>query len=51
MFPPSYRSSRPDSWILPRPYSDPCARLKKYGRIQPMDKNRSLIQRLLGTWA
>ena len=30
--------SRPDSWLEPRPYSDPSLRLKKYGRILPMDE-------------
>lgn len=32
------RSSRPDPWMQPRPHSDPSLRLRKYGRIQPMEK-------------
>ena len=30
--------SRPDSWLEPRPYSDPSLRLQKYGRILPMEE-------------
>ncbi len=44
----SFRSSRPDSWVAPRPYSDPSARFMKYGAIQPMDRP-GFWARLLGT--
>ncbi|XUU60389.1 hypothetical protein ACRAQ6_12620 [Erythrobacter sp. HA6-11] len=42
----SFRSSQPDSWVAPRPYSDPNLRMRKYGRIQPME-GPGLFQRLL----
>lgn len=34
----SFRSSRPDGWVSPRPYSDASARFRKYGAIQPMEQ-------------
>ena len=43
----SFRSSRPDNWVMPRPYSDPTLRLMKHGRILPMEEP-SLIERLFG---
>ncbi|WP_298847189.1 hypothetical protein [uncultured Salinicola sp.] len=44
-----FRSSRPDSWNQPRPYTDASLRLQKYGRIQPMDQDRpGLLARMLG---
>lgn len=33
----TFRSSRPDRWISPRPYSDASLRAQTYGRIQPME--------------
>lgn len=42
----NYRSSRPDTWTNPRPYSDANMRRLKYGPIQPMDEERGLIWRL-----
>jgi hypothetical protein len=33
----TFRSSRPDRWVSPRPYSDPSLRAATYGRIQPME--------------
>jgi hypothetical protein len=42
----NYRSSRPDSWTNPRPYSDPGQRRMKYGRILPMDEDRGFLWRL-----
>lgn len=41
------RSSRPDPWIQPRPYSDPSSRLRKHGRILPMERP-GLLARLFG---
>ncbi|WP_435416895.1 hypothetical protein WAB17_08325 [Parerythrobacter aurantius] len=32
----SYRSSRPDNWTCPRPYSDASLRYMAYGPVQPM---------------
>jgi hypothetical protein len=42
----TFRSSRPDSWTAPRPYSDPNLRMMKYGRIRPMDEDRGFFSRL-----
>lgn len=42
----SFHSSRPDSWINPRPYSDPNMRMRKHGRIQPMEQP-GLFSRLM----
>lgn len=33
----SYRSSQPNSWVLPRPHRDPTLRHLHYGPILPMD--------------
>ena len=30
--------SRPDSWLHPRPYTDPSLRRMKHGRILPLDE-------------
>ena len=43
----SYRSSRPDGWIQPRPHQDASLRYMKYGSIQPMDEP-GLLARLFG---
>ncbi|WP_305096899.1 glycosyltransferase family 87 protein [Croceibacterium aestuarii] len=43
----TFRSSRPDSWIQPRPHQDASLRLMKYGRIQPMEEP-GFLARLLG---
>ena len=43
----TYRSSRPDSWVQPRAYSDESLRRAKYGRIQPMERP-SFVARLFG---
>lgn len=44
----SFRSSRPDSWVAPRAYSDPILRRMHYGPIQPMAvPQRGLLSRLL----
>ncbi|MGB7407248.1 MAG: hypothetical protein WA908_01975 [Pontixanthobacter sp.] len=34
----SYRSSRPDPWVQPRPFTDASARFAKHGAILPMDR-------------
>ncbi len=34
----SYRSSRPDAWVQPRPFSDASVRFAKHGPILPMDR-------------
>ncbi|MCB2050738.1 MAG: hypothetical protein KDE63_04835 [Novosphingobium sp.] len=46
---PTYRSSRPDSWTMPRPYSDASLRFRKHGPIEPMDKP-GFLARLFGAW-
>ena len=38
MFTPSYRSSSPDRWTHPRPYTDASQRYAKFGALQPMDR-------------
>ncbi|HEY8604879.1 MULTISPECIES: hypothetical protein [Tsuneonella] len=43
----SFRSSRPDSWVSPRPYSDASLRLRKHGPIRPMEEP-GLLARLFG---
>ena len=39
--------SRPDSWLEPRPYSDPSLRLQKYGRILPMEEPSLSLRQLV----
>ena len=34
----SFRSSPPDGWISPRPYSDANLRHRKLGPIQPLEE-------------
>ena len=43
---PIYRSSRPDSWTMPRPYTDASRRRMVHGPIQPMEQP-GLLARLL----
>ena len=44
----TFRSSRPDRWVQPRPYSDASLRRMAYGAIQPMEASRTgLLSRLL----
>jgi len=43
----TFRSSRPDAWVLPKPYSDASLRYRKHGPIQPMDRP-TLWERLTG---
>lgn len=44
----SFRSSRPDSWIEPRPHSDASLRRMTYGRVQPMEEEPGFFARILG---
>ncbi|WP_199504771.1 hypothetical protein [Qipengyuania sp. YIM B01966] len=47
----SFRSSTPDRWASPRPYSDPSLRMRQFGRIQPMEQQNRwdrLVERLIG---
>jgi hypothetical protein len=41
-----FRSSRPDAWSVPRPYSDPNLRLMKHGPIRPMEDEGGILWRL-----
>jgi hypothetical protein len=43
----TFRTSRPDSWTSPRPYSDASLRRLIHGPIQPMEQP-GLLQRLFG---
>jgi hypothetical protein len=43
----SFRTSRPDTWVQPRPHSDPSIRFRKYGAIRPMEEP-GLFARLFG---
>jgi hypothetical protein len=40
-----FRSSKPDQWIMPRPYQDASLRLRTHGPILPME------QQPTGFWA
>ena len=42
-----FRGSKPDPWIVPRPSSDPSARLRAYGPIRPMAADPGFFRRLL----
>lgn len=44
----SFRSSSPDPWSVPRPYSDANLRMMKHGRVLPMKDEPGLLWRLLG---
>ena len=43
----SFRSSRPDSWLQPRPYSDASLRYQTHGPIRPMEQP-GILARLFG---
>jgi hypothetical protein len=45
----TYRSSRPDGWIQPRPHQDPTLRYMKHGRILPMEEP-GFLARLFGRY-
>lgn len=34
----TFRSSRPDRWVEPKPYSDPNLRYQQHGRVLPMEE-------------
>ena len=43
----SYRTSRPNTWVMPRPQSDSAQRRMTYGPIQSMERP-GLLERLFG---
>ena len=43
----TYRTSRPDSWTLPRPHSDASSRYRSHGPVLPMQEP-SWFDRLFG---
>ncbi|MGX7925096.1 hypothetical protein ACWPMX_00830 [Tsuneonella sp. HG094] len=43
----SFRSSRPDPWVQPRPFTDASQRFRMHGPIRPMEEP-SLFARLFG---
>ena len=45
----SCRSSKPDRWVSPRPYSDPSLRALAYGAVRSMYEPSWLV-RLLGRY-
>ena len=45
----TYRSSRPDGWIQPRPHQDPTLRYMNHGRILPMEEP-GFFARLFGRY-
>lgn len=42
-----FHSSRPDTWVAPRPFSDETTRRFKHGAILPMQEP-TWLERLLG---
>jgi hypothetical protein len=44
----TFRSSRPDQWVSPRPTRDPARGRAIHGPLQPMQSSGSLIARLFG---
>jgi hypothetical protein len=44
----TFRSSRPDHWVSPRPTRDPALAAAIHGPLQPMDAEQGLIARLFG---
>jgi hypothetical protein len=45
----SFRSSRPDPWVQPRPHQDASLRYLKHGPIQPMEEP-GFLTRLFGRY-
>lgn len=43
----SFRSSRPDTWVQPRPFTDASQRLRMHGPIRPMEEP-GFLARLFG---
>jgi hypothetical protein len=44
----TFRSSRPDQWVSPRPTRDPARLAAIYGPLRPMHEEPSLVARLFG---
>jgi hypothetical protein len=44
----TFRSSRPDHWVSPRPTRDPARRRAIHGPLQPMPGEVGILARLLG---
>jgi hypothetical protein len=44
----TFRSSRPDHWVSPRPTRDPARLAAIHGPLQPMGREPGLVARLLG---
>ncbi|WP_172438985.1 hypothetical protein [Porphyrobacter sp. TH134] len=44
----TFRSSRPDHWVSPRPTRDPARGRAIHGPLQPMWSQPGLVARLLG---
>ena len=42
----SFRSSRPDHWVQPRPYTDASLRFMAHGPVQPMEEESGFFSRL-----
>lgn len=43
----TFHSSRPDHWVSPRPKRDPARGRAIHGPIQPMETERTWLDRLL----
>ena len=39
----SFRSSKPDHWVSPRPHTDPSLRALAYGPVRPMHEPRGIL--------
>lgn len=44
----TFRSSRPDHWVSPRPTRDPARLSAIHGPLRPMDEAPGLLGRLFG---
>lgn len=44
----TFRSSRPDHWTQPRPFTDASLRYMAYGPIQPLQRQGGFLSRMLG---
>jgi hypothetical protein len=44
----TFRSSRPDHWVSPRPSRDPARLSAIHGPLRPMHEEPSLLARLFG---
>ena len=42
----TFRSSRPDHWVSPRPTRDPARGRAIHGPLQPMEQPRGVLERL-----